>query len=225
MQGYVDAQLYDARGLRDEDFLALKQEQGGQAVLDLLQNELKLEQHVHGKNLVHDNFAGWIFHEVLGGPNPASPFEEGGSNSAYLSFINLSVRDNEPYYTEQFGNGDYTNNNYHQFNDTANGSSGSKLFKDHYIVTPEVFLDPDGRQGMIYRTQWLWTPSEGVSSNIRSISIVWQENQTKTGTGYGSSRQIACRIRLKDAGGTPVIINKTTNQVLLVEYNFKLVSV
>ena len=224
MQGHFNVDLFDARGMSDEDFLKLSSELGNRELFRKIREEHQCDQHTEGKNLVFDNMAGFIFDHVFRGPAAAWPFNENDGTHSYLNFVNLSERDNDPTYEELYTHGHYAVTG-HNVNSSANTSSGSKKFVTEDIMDHEVFTDPDGRESIHYRSQWLWTPSQGNASDIRSIAIWYSTNGSESMTTTTPEKASACRIRLKDAGGTPVEINKTTSQVLLVEYTFKLTSV
>lgn len=222
MEGHFDVKLFDAHGMSDADFLALQANLKPEAFLRKV-NERPKVQHAFGENLVLEWVADYTFFWILTGPAIEDPpGGDASSNHQGLSFIDLSTIDTEPSYTEYNAHGWYGVDFNNVIGAAAPGTTGSKRMND-VIVTSVVFTDTDGREGIWYRSTWLWLPSQGISSNIRSLHL-WSTATHDNVTNYPSKCGMT-RIRLKDAGGTPVIINKTTSQVLLVEYTFKMVSV
>ena len=59
---------------------------------------------------------------------------------------------------------------------------------------------------------------------IRGIVIVGCEDGDNTGYSYSWWRVEAGYVRFKDANGNKVTLTKNTNEVLLVEYTFTMVS-
>lgn len=224
MQGHFDVGLFDAHGMSDADFLALNAELKSSAFLDRIKSKHKRVQHVEGNNLVSDGMAQYLFIQCF--PNvPAvdAYFNDStGSGRCALDFVNLSTKDGDPSYLERDTHG-YYSVDMQNVSYSANTSTGSKWFNADTIITAATFADPDGREGFYLRNQWLWLPSQGTSNAIRSITIWF--NTGGDGSNYISGKNSICRIRLKDAGGVGVTINKTTSQVLLVEYIFKFITV
>ena len=128
--------------------------------------------------------------------------------------------DSEPTYTEQTNQ--YTN--LHNISGSANTSSGGKRFIEDDIDPHLMDADPDGngRESILFRSRFLYLAAEGNSNDIRSLGVYFMRDADSTGS---FDRARIARIRLKDGGGNPIIINKTSAQVLLIEYRFTLVNI
>jgi hypothetical protein len=101
----------------------------------------------------------------------------------------------------------------------VNTGNAGKRFVAHDM---EVLVDvePNGREGIFMRERWLYLPSQVVSNEIRCVGVFWCENITD---GNDERGRIG-RVRMKDAGGNPVTLNKSSSQTLLIQYTFTLVS-
>jgi len=215
MQGHFSVELKAARGLRDEDFRKARRE----GVLDALLRDLETEERAEGGNLVFNWLSAFLFRYLFSGPDITDPFDIDSGNG-YLGCINLGVTDSDPTYTE------FTNNYVEDINamsDSIGGSGASKRFIEDQIETHLIKKEDDGREAILCRSRWLWLPSEGVSSNIRSLSMYYARDADAT-AGY-TERARGARLRLKNQAGLPIIINKTNKHVLLAEYVFTLASV
>jgi len=215
MHGHFSVELKAARDLRDADFRAARRE----GALGALLRDLETEERAEGDNLVFNWLAAFLFRYLFSGGDIQDPFDFDSGN-CYIGCINLGVTDSEPTYTE------FTNNYYEDINsmsDSIGGSGASKRFIEDQIETHLIKKEDDGREAIFLRSRWLWLPSEGVSSNIRSLSLYFARDADGTG-GY-SERARGARLRLKNQAGLPIIINKTNKHVLLAEYVFTLASV
>lgn len=219
IEGKFNVDLLNARGFCDADFEAARRE----GVIKQLLSELPLEQRCPAnKNRIMDNMAGYQLDFLFSMPACSDTFNLGGSAAAALAFICLLTYDSEPTYTEVWS-WETSGTNMHNVTGTAATGSAAKRFEEDQITPWEIWADTSGREAVYFRNRFLYTPSEGVSSDIRSIGIYHSENGDSTG-GYYISQARVGRVRLKDAGGNPIILNKTGNQVLLVEYTFALIS-
>jgi len=220
MQGHFDLTLLDAGGYTDADF---KRAQENGTILKML-DSLDIEQKCSGSNQVFDHFAETMFIHLMSGPGVSFPYGNGGTGSAYLGSLVLSTYDTEPTYTETETYG-FFGRTVHSVGSSANTSSAGKRFIEDDIIDPDIIVDPDGRESIIVRSKFLYLTTEGTSNNIRSLAI-WYDTDADLDPGSsGREWGIGARIRLKDSGGNPTIINKTSSQVLLVEYTFTLVSI
>lgn len=218
MQGYFDVQVKDLCGLQDRDLLRLMTPQGkATPELSRLLDRLPTRQHVFGKNLVNDNFAGFTHSRVLSGGDIADPYDFDGGSAA-LGTICLTTNDAEPTYTEASYTGYVTPSN---VPNSVNTSNAGKRFIEDQIETHLIQVDSGGRESILFRSRWMYLAAEAVSSNIRSLDVLFAE----TGSSMGIRRGIIARIRFKNSGGSPIIITKSSSQVLLIEYQFTLVTV
>lgn len=220
MQGHFDLTLMDAGGFKDEDFLRAQKD----GTIGQMLDSLKVEQKCVGKNQVFDHFAETMFIHLMSGPAVSFPFGNGGTNAAYLGSLVLSTYDSDPTYTETETYGIFTRT-VHNVGSSANGSTAGKRFIEDDIIDPDIITDTGGRESIIIRSKFLYLTTEGNSNNIRSLAIWYDTDADLSPTDSSREWGIAARIRLKDAGDNPTIINKTSSQVLLVEYTFTLTSI
>lgn len=219
-EGRFDVSLLNARGLKDEDFWEAQRDGNISALLD----KLPVDLHCPAvKNRIMDNMAGFFLNKLFSLGNCAWPYyyETYGVGTA-LNGICLLTTDSEPTYTEDWGERD-PSTHISRMIDTANSTLGAKRFDQDQVSPWEVWADTTGRDAVYFRNRVLYTPSQGISSDIRSVGIAFNDEGTSYG-GYNRAIAKIGRVRLKDAGGNPIIINKTASQVLLIEYTFALVS-
>ncbi len=220
MQGYFDVRVKDLCGLRDEDLLRLMTPQGkATPKLSRLLDQLPTRQHAFGKNLVNDNFAGFTHAHVLSGGDISDPYDFGGTANAALGTICLTTNDAEPTYTESSYTS-YTSPS--NVPNSVNTSNAGKRFIEDQIETHLIQVDSGGRESILFRSRWMYLAAEAVSSNIRSLDVLFCEDADHT---TSARRGIIARIRFKNSGGSPIIITKSSAQVLLIEYQFTLVTV
>lgn len=211
MQGHFDIWRKEARGLGDEDFLASMKDGSIDELLASLDTSYALRQ----KNQVHDAFSLMVYRLVFGRfPNGFGQHIHSQKIYPFVT-VALQTESSEPTY-------------YHHWSISANydavqwligaGSSGVKFFVTGNVDTTRVLTDTDGVEALHLKERWLWLPSQGVSSQIRSVGIFGAHSNT-TGGAY---RSATARIRLKDASGFPITLNKTSSQVLLLQYTFTL---
>ena len=213
MHGTFELTQLDARGLRDADFrAAARRGRTG----DLLR-DLPVVGRYEGRNLVFDMIPSFLFNRLMSGPAAKGPmiYESGSAALSAMSLLTTSAEPTYEEYTWEYGETLYT------LQEHAGG--GGKRFIEDVIETTLIQSNQAGREAVDCRSRWLFLPSEGVSSNIRSIGIYFARDGDYT--GGNSERGRVARVRIKDAAGRPVIINKTSSQVLLIEYTFRLVSV
>lgn len=219
MQGHFDVGAYHTPGLTDEILLAelgpVAQRKPG-SVLDFL-SQFDKRQEARGHNQVFDTIAGMTFQALMGGAAINNPYARDPGGTA-LSLIYPATIDTEPAYTEQDGD------NYLTFHaqPSAAGSSTSKRFITDDIEPHAITEDATAKEALIFRSRFLWLPSQAISSTIRSLVIAYRQDADSTGSAYSGR---VCRIRLKDSGGNPIVINKTGSITLFVEYRFTIASV
>lgn len=216
MQGYFDVKTKDLGGLSDDDLLAMMSPEGKVTPeLAKLLDGLPTVQHAQGKNLVSDNFASSSFKYCFSGGTIDNPYNQGNGILATILIMNT---DSEPAYTD--ATNQYTT--MHGLTGGVGSLPGKRFIEDdveaHLIVT-----DSGGRESILFRSRWMYLAAEAVSNDIRSLGVY----HCRYGGSSTSSieRGRIARIRLKDSGGNPIIINKTASQVLLIEYRFTLVSI
>lgn len=100
----------------------------------------------------------------------------------------------------------------------GDGINAAKRFVQDDIEGPLIYSDTDGAEAVHLKERWLWLPSQAVSNRIRSVGIFSCEINN---TG-NDDRSATARVRLKDASGFPITLNKSSSQVLLVQYTFTL---
>jgi hypothetical protein len=103
-------------------------------------------------------------------------------------------------------------------------SGTGKRFEEDQIEAWEIWQDAGGRESIHFRNKWLYLPSQGSSSTIRGIVIIGREDADSTGSSYYHWRVESGYVRFRDANGNKVTLTKNTNEVLLVEYTFTMVS-
>jgi len=211
MQGHFDIFVQDAGGLKDEDFL--KAEQEGR--LGALLSGLPVDQEAHAKNTLTHMLTVSIFRRSFahGFPNAAYPMER--SNNIPLYFICILNTASEPAYTDWYGA--YVS--IHAVSGSVNTGNAGKRFIVHdleYVIG----TDPDGREAIFLQERWLYLPSQVVSSEIRSVGIYWSE----TVNDGNDEKGIVGRVRMKDAGGKPITLDKSASQTLLIQYTLTFVS-
>jgi len=212
MQGYFDVQVKDAPGLDDDAFRGL-----APAELARLLDGLETVQRARGKNLCNDNIAGYIFRHMMSGPAIPNPWNRGGVGSAGMT-INVEDQDAEPTYTE--GWEEYTDFNNPGWQ-LGTGNSGKRFIVDdveaHLIQVASL-----QKEELQFRSRWLYLPSEIVSGNIRSLGYFYSDVANTTSSRY---RGHYGRFRLKDSGGNPIVISKSSSQVLLIQVMLKFVTI
>jgi hypothetical protein len=218
MQGHFDVGAYHTPGLTDEKLLAalgpVAQRKPG-AVLDFL-SQFDKRQEAKGHNQTFDTLAGMTFNALMGGAGINNPYQRDTSGTAF-GLLYLATIDSEPTYTEQDGDAFLP---FHSQPSTAGGSASKRFYEDQiepYLISE----DANGKEAFTFRSRFLWLPAQAISSTIRSIVVAFRQDNT-TGSTYSGR---VCRIRLKDSGGNPIVINKTGSITLFVEYRFTLASV
>lgn len=217
MQGHFTVSLIDAQGLKDEDFLRAC---ANGRLKDLL-SQLPLLERVEGKNLVNDNFAGYIFYHALSGGDISDPYDFNPGGNGCLATILLSGDTADPTYTEASYSSYVT---MHNLPGSVNTGSAGKRFIEDDVDTPELMVLPSGQEGIVFRSRFLYLPYEATCSTygISSISVF----ESETANDVSSSRRgIIARVRLKNSAGTKITLGKSSKQVLLVEYEFTLLCV
>ena len=220
MLGQFDVHLKDLpRGITDAHLLGMMTPEGkATPELNRVLDRMYTRQRAKGQNLISDNFAGYTHRFCFSGGDITDPYDFDSGNAA-LGSILLMTTDSEPTYTD-------STNQYVDINNISGfaGTSAGKRFIEDDIDPHLQDADPDsnGREAVLFRSRFLYLSTQGNSNNIRSLGIYFSRNADVT-TSHERAR--IARIRLKDSGGTPIIVNKTSSQVLLIEYRFTLVTI
>ena len=218
MQGLFTFTKHQAGKLTDADFQKAMQ----QDCLDKLLADLPISQQVKAvSNRLFDNMASYLFFRLFtGAPNPSNIYSQGGNAAAALASICLQTTDAETdSYTEDIQG--FTS--IHALPDTVNNQTAGKRFVEDGIRAFEIQTDPGalGRQAISFTNRWLYTPSQGISQDIRSIGIIAASDADHT---VGASVGRIGRVRLKDDAGRNIILHKGDDEVLMVQYTCTLVS-
>ena len=221
--GRFDVSLFRSPGLGDEVFRRAAADGRVAALLRGLELELRCPRR---KNLATDHIPSWVFDWIMSGGAVDTPYSRAGVNAGGLSSLHLSSYDGDPTYTESSGEV-YTSHNGHP---GIVGSSG-KRFVDDDVEAIRLLVWEDAhenrfevfpRESILFRSRWLYLPSQGISNDVRSIQYNYAHNSDSTGSSY---RGNFGRIRLRNERGEKVIINKTADHVLFVELELELVTV
>lgn len=214
MQGRYRLQIKNAKGLSDEYFLQAIHDKRIDKVLD----DLETEYTIKGRNLLNHWWFVVFAHNVI---------EHGFSNGPYYTYDNcnafnnicMTTKSTEPTHDET-----YTwSGGYDGAQDNIGDATAAKGFVNERAEDTLVEVDSDGRESMFHRTRWIFLPSESISNNLRGFTIngARMSNQT-IGTEF---RYQTGRILFKDpVSGNPVAVLKNLNQVLVLEYTLRLVS-
>jgi hypothetical protein len=217
MRGQFDITKFDARGIPDEVF----QEARRLGTVQALLKGLPVRQQCKAiSNRLFDNLAAYWFRRLFGGASIPAPYEDVGAPPAALGFITLLTLDSEPAYTDATNEGV---NSIHNVANSANTSTAGKRFIEDQSKSEVITVDPSatGREDFTFTDQWLYAPSEGISTNIRSIGAYFSSDADQPAT---INRGIIGRVRLKDQAGNNTILHKGSDEALLVSYTIGLVS-
>jgi hypothetical protein len=219
MNGQFDIALLDARPYKDEDFEAAIREGRINELLESLPKDLELST----KNAISHYVVPYLFQMLMSGPaGPGVPFTI--DNSGGFQVMTLLDLATEPSFTETFTQ--YLNWYTASVASSTNATGGTA--KRPMVDQVESYLlakDTQGREAIFCRNRWLFLPSEGVSSSIRSIGIYGNDkNNDNVINDYVNVGRCA-RVRFKDSGGNPVTINKLNTQAMVVDYTITLVSI
>jgi hypothetical protein len=220
MQGHFDLTMLDTPGLSRDLIEAVRREGGDPAVEHYLRKFAK-EGEWKTDNLVYQVTPSYLYYWAFGAATAYGGLIWNSSGSNGLGFINLSSTSAEPTYsgenygplvswisvTDSVGAGSSKH-----FWTAAVGSTGP-------IVTPDVKVDPNGREAIYMKTKWLYLPGEATSSVIRSVGVYYGDYLPNYDNSSYNKVRIA-RVRIKDSGGNPVTISKIATKSLLVEYTF-----
>lgn len=218
LQGHVDLQRFDARGLGKEEIQAGIKAMG----LDRFLKEIHKNGHWEGKNRILAALARCLYYSQgstttnggwLNAPDPGNYYNT--SANPFLWAALLASTATEPAVNEWFSQ----NNSYNWTPPDAVTSQydALKRFNTDGVVDVEVFKDPSGKEASHVRQKFMWYPGEATSSSIRSVVIYSSEGNSGYGGIYEDKARVA-RWRIKDSGGNPVTLSKLAQEVLLLQY-------
>jgi hypothetical protein len=221
MQGFYTATVLDSKGQGDAPFLeAMKR-----GNLDPLLTPDRIVKQVKSQNMILQNMMQWLFYECFGAPEVLQ-FSAGTAGNRGLWGVALTTASSEPVYTEKSGT-EYTQT-LSIDHDWCFTYPYRKVIIYDRAEPLRIWADPDGRDGYYFRHRYLWLPSEGSYSNIRSVEVWYcddADSQYSTkGTNATHYYANVARTRIKDSGGTPQSLIKTGDQAFMIEILFKMFS-
>jgi hypothetical protein len=221
MRGFFNVEKMPARGLRDEDF----QQAIDAGCINQLLTGFPVTQKCGGSNRIFDNAAGYMLDKLFSLGNCGWPYyiSDGGGPSIFNSICLATTDGDTTSYTEDWTTTNNDTTYMHKVSGSANTSSGAKRFEEDQIENWTSWTDTDGREAIHFRNKWLYLPTQGTSTDIRSIVITFCTDGDSTG-GYSLDWARTGRVRLKDENGNKIILVKNSNEILLVEYTFTLVA-
>jgi hypothetical protein len=213
IQGHAKAQLFNAEGLGDAPFLEAMRQKRLNEFLKTLPRELCVES----DNLIMDMFAAILFRNVWHGqgvPDLANYWNDGVMGGGGISGVYLSTQSSEPSVDEPPAGTAY--GGFSANGNACDSTYSGKEFFEGDSEKHQMIVNPDGRESIIFLSRFLWLPSEGNLSTIRSLTIHWSSDADNN---LAATRQGKIgRVRFKDGGGNPVTFDKSSTQALLVEY-------
>lgn len=215
MRGRMIGKLVEAGNYGDEAFIQAERE----GRLDEFIAGLPVVQNIDCKNLVLDNFVGMVFQFMLGAGSTGFAVE----GTYDYSLFSLHTNTGEPTYTEYSGSAYYAGGADGLGNQPTNPQYAYKWCLYNVGEPPRMVsdIDGEGRNSITMVNRFLFLPSQGPMAGIRSCGLWWSSNGLNTGNHhYG----LVTRIRLKDSGGNPITLDKSTSQALLMDYRLTLIS-
>ena len=217
MQGHFNAMVIDDLGLGDAPFLeAIKK-----GDLDGLLKRHPIVARASTPNQVFQPLAEAVLYHVFGLP---ATYAFGSIPGTGMRCVALSKLSSEPAFLDHTGGSslsDDTNANNDQW---SHGPTLYKQFDEHKSEPTRIWVGTD-REAYYFRDRFLWLPSEGAFTDIRSINCYGDEDADRGYSSYyGKNTWKVSRTRLKDSGGSPITLQKTVSQGFLVEYIVKLFS-
>lgn len=214
MQGHFEATVIDDLGLGDAPFLEAIKNQD----IDGLLKRHPIVAKASTPNQVFQPIVQQILSAIFGIPTV-------GTTGNGASIVVLSELSTEPAYTD-FSGTSYTDMDWLSgtgADDWSHPSSHHRRFWTDRSEPTLIWTDPD-REGYYYRDRFLWLPSHGVYTNIRSIMAYGNDNANQNNTVNNYQYWRMSRTRLKDSGGNPITLQKSASQGFLVEYIIRLFS-
>lgn len=214
MQGFFDIKLKESGNLRDEDFRAAIRDR---SIGQLLEG-LVTVQHIQKQNQIFDNFVSYCFDIAMSGPDIADPYDL-GANRAALGILAMCTVDTEP--TDYQENATWDSQTIHRTSAAVNNTDSGKRFAYDDIEPAVAYKLSGDREQIEVRDRFLYLPSQVTGVDIYSISINFHEDANYNSTGYNTERWKGRLGRIL----LPAPINKSTSQVLEVEYRLRLMSI
>lgn len=215
MQGHFNAMVIGDLGLGDAPFLEAIKNQN----LDDLLKRHPIVAEAHTDNQVFQPLVQYLMYEIFGMPATYANF--GTIGTAGMRCVTLSKLSSEPNYTDYSGGYYASDGTAASADQWSHAYNQFKRFDEEKSEPTRVWIDTD-REAYYFRDRFLWLPSDGSFADIRSICCYGDQTATRTAEPYYGQYQYRCsRTRLKDSGGSPITLQKTTDQAFLVEYIIK----
>lgn len=221
MEGHFDVNKFSARGLKDEAF---QRAIDGGYWRELLA-DLPHKQKISTDNMIYDRLCPYLIDALFPDAGGLSPENSAvNSSNAMLAYLHLTTEDKVADYSyRRHWNDTYSYDNpYTSWPSVVSGTG--KRFEEDQIEDWTIWQSADGRESIHFRNKWLYLPTQGSSSNINGIVLIGREDGDTTGASYYHWRVESGYVRFKDVNGNKVTLTKNTNEVLLVEYTFTMVS-
>jgi hypothetical protein len=197
---------------------------------------LPIKQKAEGHNLVIHNWMPSISFDVFGAAAIDGDFTINSTDATRgpLAFMALTTNSTEVAYTEYIGaqrcdsaaQGVAT-----IVSDRVDANYAFKRFIEDRSEASSIIETEPGREAIRIIERFLWLPSQGNLSNIRSFEVWWSSDEDYPSGAYTWASGYptlgiaeVCRTRLKD-GGVPVTLTKSSDEALLFQYTFTLVAV
>lgn len=223
MQGYVKADLHHAGGLSDADInelIAENHHRGDGSALDAaVAKYMRRKQHCEGNNQLVVPLSGKLYYRTFALANPGGQATADGN---YFHAIYLANDSTDPIWSDGQTQGFTTWT-------AMSGQVGSsaKLIINGTSQPKETSVGaagPDQRRYIQVRMKFAWTPSQANVSNILSVKIAGPDTTNEYDAG-SQFRNTYMRHRLKDSGGNPDTISKTSDDILIIEWILRVVSI
>jgi hypothetical protein len=219
MKGHYNVKLLSAGGFSDEDFHAAIK---NGTIDDMLDSLDVLEEYDHDNQLLH-LLSGSLFYRIFNAPAPSSGHVVSDGNM--LHYVCLCTDTEEPTYSISewwndliYGGGVIAPNGNSADTDVKRPSSAAR--------THQVVVEPNasGLRAVYDVQRWLWTPSQGNSSSIRTLKLCATNDNTDVWYYLDEVINMS-QTRLKDSNGNPVTLTKTSSEVLLVQWTLTMKSI
>lgn len=218
MQGHFNAMVIDDLGLGDAPFLEAIKNQD----IDGLLKRHPVVARAATPNQVFQPLVQSLLYWIFGLPSTYSNF--GSIGTAGMSRVCLTQQSTEPSFEDYTGGYNWSDPTTAANDEWSHAANQFRRFDEDKSEPTRVWIDPE-REGYYFRDRFLWLPSDGAFTNIRSIACYGGEDADHGYESYYSVYQWKCsRTRLKDSGGSPITLQKTASQGFLVEYTVKLFS-
>lgn len=217
MQGHFNAMVIDSLGKGDAPFLeAIKNRD-----IDGLLERYPIVGKASTPNQVSQTVVEALMDWVFGAP---VTYGHGSLGTGGLRCVTLTNRTAEATYTTWTAGSSVSDPSWASTDGWCHAATQFKRFDEEKSEPTRIWLDPD-REAYYFRDRFLWLPSDGTFSNIRSIQCYGCDDADRGYEPYyGVAMFRASSTRLKDSGGNPITLQKTSAQAFLVEYIIKFFS-